>query len=182
VLLSKSSKPTKRYECTFSFICNLQYHIICYLDHDNFVLQGNIILLIRVTQTRRDTLHLIKVKVPHCQMATGRQPVGVKGVFNYVCSPLRKVIERSFGMLKMKWRILLSLPSFSLRKQSKLIITCMVLHNFTRDSAIHDRDFDQYIPSTRHVDDVAVGESSSSPSNELDICAFRDSIANTLVS
>jgi hypothetical protein len=58
----------------------------------------------------------------------------------------------------------------------------MVLHNFTRDSAIHDRDFDQYIPSTRHVDDVAVGESSSSPSNELDICAFRDSIANTLVS
>jgi hypothetical protein len=37
----------------------------------------------------------------------------------------------------MKWRILLSLPSFLLRKQSKIIIPCMSLHNFIKDSAIH---------------------------------------------
>jgi hypothetical protein len=42
----------------------------------------------------------------------------------------------------MKWRILLSLPSFLLRKQSKIIIPCMSLHNFIKDSAIHDHDFD----------------------------------------
>jgi hypothetical protein len=42
----------------------------------------------------------------------------------------------------MKWRILLSLPSFLLRKQSKIIIPCMSLHNFIKNSAIHDHDFD----------------------------------------
>jgi transposase-like protein len=57
-----------------------------------------------------------------------RQSVGAKEVFNYAHSSLRNVIERSFGVLKMKWRILLNLPSFSsLRKQSKIIIACMVV-------------------------------------------------------
>jgi hypothetical protein len=82
----------------------------------------------------------------------------------------------------MNWRILLNLPSFSLRKQSKIIIACMALHNFIRNSAIHDRDFDQYVPSTSHVHDVLVGESSTSTSDELDMSAFRDAIANALVS
>jgi hypothetical protein len=80
----------------------------------------------------------------------------------------------------MNWRILLNLPSFSLRKQWKIIIVCMTLHNFIRDSAIYDRDFDQYV-LTSLVNDVHVGESSST-SNELDMSAFRNAIANTLVS
>jgi hypothetical protein len=41
-----------------------------------------------------------------------RKPIGAKEVFNYAHSSLRNVIERSFGVLKMKWRILLNLPSF----------------------------------------------------------------------
>jgi hypothetical protein len=84
-------------------------------------------------------------------------------------------------MLKMKWRILLSLPSFSLNKQSKIIIACMTLHNFIRDSALHDRDFDQLVPNSLGHD-VPVGESSSTTSDELDMSAFRDAIANALVS
>jgi hypothetical protein len=114
-------------------------------------------------------------------MAAWRQPIGAKEVFNYAHSSLKIVIDRSFGVLKMKWRILLSLPSFSPRKQSKIIITCMALHNFIRDNTIHDHDFDHFVSSTRHVQDVAIGESSSSTSDELDMSAFRDSIANTLV-
>jgi hypothetical protein len=81
----------------------------------------------------------------------------------------------------MKWRILLSLPSFSLNKQSKIIIACMTLHNFIRDSALHDRDFDEVGPNSLSHD-VPVGESSSSTSDELDMSAFRDGIANALVS
>jgi hypothetical protein len=110
-----------------------------------------------------------------------RRPVGSKEVFNFAHSSLRNVIERSFGVVKMKWRILLNLPSFSLRKQSKIIIACMSLHNFIRDSAIHDRDFDQFVP-TNLVNDVHLGESSSSTSDELDMSAFRDAIATALVS
>jgi hypothetical protein len=107
--------------------------------------------------------------------------IGSKEVFNYAHSSLRDVIERSFGVLKMKWRVLLSLPSFSLTKQSKIIIACMTLHNFIRESALHDRDFDVVGPnSISH--DVPLCESSSSTSDELDMSAFRDAIANALVS
>jgi hypothetical protein len=110
-----------------------------------------------------------------------RRPIGSKEVFNFAHSSLRNVIERSFGVVKMKWRILLNLPSFSLRKQSKIIITCMALHNFTRDSAIHDRDFDQIVPKNL-VNDVHLDDSSSSTSDELDMSAFQDAIAIALVS
>jgi hypothetical protein len=47
---------------------------------------------------------------------------------------------------------------------------------------IHDRDFDEYVPRSRHVDYVVIGESSSISPNELDISAFRYSIVNALVS
>jgi hypothetical protein len=80
-------------------------------------------------------------------------------------------------VLKMKCRILINLASFSLTKQTKIIISCMMLHNFVRD----DHDFDQYVPSTRHVQDVAISESTTI-SDELDINAFRDVISNALVS
>jgi hypothetical protein len=102
-------------------------------------------------------------------------------VFNFVHSSLRNVIERSFGVVKMKWRILLNLPSFSLRKQSKIIIACMALHNFIRDNVIHDRYFDQFV-TTNLVNDLHLGESSSSTSDELDMSAFRDVISTVLVS
>lgn len=57
----------------------------------------------------------------------------------------------------------------------------MTLHNFIQDSAIHERDFDQFVATTRHVDDVGAGESSSGPSDELDMSAFRDFIATVSV-
>jgi hypothetical protein len=53
----------------------------------------------------------------------------------------------------------------------------MTLHNFIQDSAIHERDFDQFVATTWHVDDIGAGESSSSPSDELEMGAFRDFIA-----
>ncbi|XP_004956819.1 uncharacterized protein LOC101780464 [Setaria italica] len=72
----------------------------------------------------------------------GQHPAGLKEVFNHAHSSLRNVIERSFGVLKMKLRILLNLPSYLVNKQSKIIVTCMALHNFIRDSVVHDVHFE----------------------------------------
>ena len=69
-------------------------------------------------------------------------PRGKKELFNYLHSSLRNVIERSFGVLKMKWRILLDLPSYPMEKQSQIIMACMSVHNFIRESALADTDFD----------------------------------------
>jgi hypothetical protein len=82
-----------------------------------------------------------------------------KEVFNYAHLSLKYVIDRSFRVLKIKWWIL-SLPSFSMREQSKIITTCMALYNFIWDSVIHDHDFDHFIATTRHVDDLGLGDNS----------------------
>jgi hypothetical protein len=87
----------------------------------------------------------------------GPSPKGRKELFNYAHSSLRNVIERSFGVLKMKQRILLDLPSYPMVKQSKIILACMALHNFIRENAMADADFEKchcdenYIPNpSRH--------------------------------
>ena len=59
-------------------------------------------------------------------------------MFNHAHSSLRNVIERSFGVLKMKWRILKNLPSYPVNKQSKIIVACMALHNFIRECDLQD--------------------------------------------
>jgi hypothetical protein len=65
----------------------------------------------------------------------------MKETFNHAHSQVRNVIERSFGVLKMKWRMLLHMPKFSIKKQARIIVACMALHNFIRDSRIADREF-----------------------------------------
>jgi hypothetical protein len=90
------------------------------------------------------------------------------------------VIERCFGVLKMKWRILLNMPSYPMEKQSKIIIACMALHNFIRDSAIHDAHFDNYDGEAAEVDQHAP-DVGNGPTDDADMGALRDFIANGLV-
>jgi len=75
----------------------------------------------------------------------GHQPMGLKEVFNHAHSSLRNVIEWSFGVLKLKWRILLNLPSYPVNKQSKIIVACMALHNFIREADLEDPDFESIV-------------------------------------
>jgi hypothetical protein len=69
------------------------------------------------------------------------EPQNIKETFNHAHSSLRNVIERAFGVLKMKWRILLDIPSYSAETQSPIICACMALHNFIRLNGEYDRDF-----------------------------------------
>ena len=69
--------------------------------------------------------------------------MGLKEVFNHAHSSLRNMIEWSFGVLKMKWRILLNLPSYLVNKQSKIIFACMALHNFIRECDLEDPHFQE---------------------------------------
>jgi hypothetical protein len=112
---------------------------------------------------------------------------GKKETFNFAHSSLRNVIERSFEVLKMKWRILLDLPSYPMAKQSSIILACMALHNFIRESAIADRDFELV---DRDENFVPMAEPSSSQRNvsnaqdeeeeDQNMNAFRDKIVNGL--
>ncbi|XP_071947392.1 uncharacterized protein [Antedon mediterranea] len=50
--------------------------------------------------------------------------------FNYRLSRARMVIERSFGMLKGRWRILMKRNDSALRHVPNMVVACCVLHNF----------------------------------------------------
>ena len=108
----------------------------------------------------------------------GRRPVGLKEVFNYHHASLRNVIERSFGVLKMKWRILLKVPSFPVNKQSQIIVACMALHNFIRETDINDEHFITYVDD---IPDEDPSEDDSLMGDDIDMCAFRDVLASALV-
>jgi hypothetical protein len=116
-----------------------------------------------------------------------RQRVGPrnrKEDFNFYHSSIHNCIERSFGVLKMKWRILGQLPSYSESKQTQIIIACMTLHNFIRESNLEDEFFD----NCDEVEDYIVNVDeplSSQPFTrgmEGDMNAFRDSIVDVLMS
>src|SRR6266498_1933685 len=116
----------------------------------------------------------------------GPRPRGKKEVFNYFHSSLRNVIERSFGVLKMKWRILLDLPSYPMIKQTKIIIACMALHNFIRESAMADHDFDmcdcdeEYMPIPASSPSQPSGANSHLGDEDQDMNVFRDNLATAL--
>jgi hypothetical protein len=52
------------------------------------------------------------------------------------------VIERAFGVLKERWRILKHLPSYPMEKEANFIIACMMLYNFIRGNHENDDLFD----------------------------------------
>jgi hypothetical protein len=73
----------------------------------------------------KQTSYLASYKGTKCHLPEFRQgpsPQGSKELFNYYHSFVRNVIERSFGALKMKWRILLGIPTYLMEKQSKIIL------------------------------------------------------------
>ncbi|CAN6195300.1 unnamed protein product [Urochloa humidicola] len=74
-----------------------------------------------------------------------------KKLFNFHHSSLCNIIERSFEVLKNKWRILMKLPSYPMWKQTKIIMACMVIQNFIRESKIQDDDFDRYDHDENYV-------------------------------
>ncbi|XP_004969050.2 protein ALP1-like [Setaria italica] len=120
------------------------------------------------------------------EFRSGPMPKGMKETFNYAHSSLRNVIERSFGVLKMKWRILLGIPSFPMQKQSKIIVACMAIHNFIRENDMADRAFDMcdrdenFIPMPQVPNDEGDGTNTQAGEEDCNMNAFRDELANAL--
>ena len=121
------------------------------------------------------------------EFCRGGQPRGKYEVYNHAHSSLKNVIERSFGVLKEKWRILKAVPSFSLRAQKKIIIACISLHNYIRDSKLRDEEFDKcdededYIPGVQPGSVPLQEDTVSAIFDTVDMNAYRDTIANSLM-
>ncbi|XP_050889735.1 protein ALP1-like [Lathyrus oleraceus] len=60
--------------------------------------------------------------------------------FNYYHSSLRSVIERTFDVVKARWKVLQEMPNFKLQTQMAIIWACFALHNFLRRTDSSDLD------------------------------------------
>ncbi|XP_071709397.1 uncharacterized protein [Rutidosis leptorrhynchoides] len=85
-------------------------------------------------------------------------PNNMQEAFNRSHSSLRSYIERSFGILKKRFRILREMPRFSVQTQIDVITATFALHNYIRTNSQEDILFaiiDQhpnYIPRDELID------------------------------
>lgn len=59
-------------------------------------------------------------------------------LFNMRHTKARNIIERAFGILKMRWGILRSASYYPLKTQIRLIMACFLIHNFIRGEMVVD--------------------------------------------
>lgn len=121
----------------------------------------------------------------------GMEPNTPKEKFNRVHSSIRNVIERSFGLWKMKWQILYKMPKYSMLTQKKIVAATMVLHNFIREHSSGDVDFanfdrdPDFVPTipdryNKYAVSPHASDDSTSESSFITMDAFRDSTATSL--
>jgi hypothetical protein len=121
----------------------------------------------------------------------GMEPKTPKEKFNRKHSSIRNVIERSFGLLKMKWEILYRIKKYPMWKQKMIVVACMVLHDFIREHNSDDADFARFdrdpnfmptIPNRYKRFAVPANASDTSTMEVGEHCmdTFRDELATTL--
>lgn len=65
-------------------------------------------------------------------------PQNAEELFNMRHSKARNVIERAFGIMKMRWGILRSASYYPIEVQIRIITACFLLHNFIRSEMEND--------------------------------------------
>ncbi|XP_057797082.1 uncharacterized protein LOC131013093 [Salvia miltiorrhiza] len=66
------------------------------------------------------------------------RPQNAKEMFNMRHTKARNVIERAFGLMKMRWAILRSASYYPVHVHNRLVMCCFLLHNFIRSEMVHD--------------------------------------------
>ncbi|KAK4383716.1 hypothetical protein Sango_2749900 [Sesamum angolense] len=110
---------------------------------------------------------------------TAGGPRNKEELFNLKHSSARNVIERTFGLLKVRWGILHGPSFYPIDVQSKIIIACCLLHNFIRNEMPED-PFEQDLQDSREVGVETGGDCISSVESAMDADFFSTAHVNTL--
>ncbi|XP_031386066.1 protein ALP1-like [Punica granatum] len=92
----------------------------------------------------------------------GHRPRNDDELFNLRHASARNVIERCFGLLKIRWAILRSPSFYPVRVHNRIIIACCLLHNFIRremtfdpmEDQLNETDVDNPNEDSDHISDI----------------------------
>ena len=105
-------------------------------------------------------------------------PRSKEELFNYRHSSARNVIERCFGLLKMRWAILRERSWYPVKTKCRIISACALLHNHIRREMSVDpleaAVFEGFVEPNQDVESIAYIESSSTWTN------WRDNLAQEM--
>ncbi|XP_057770768.1 uncharacterized protein LOC130990562 [Salvia miltiorrhiza] len=110
------------------------------------------------------------------------RPQNARELFNLRHAKARNIIERAFGIMKMRWGILRSTSYYPVKTQNRLIMACFIINNFIRSEMAADpieQEFDNLfqdnvVPETEHEEYIDGVESSP------EWTAARDALATAM--
>ncbi|XP_059658445.1 protein ALP1-like [Cornus florida] len=112
-------------------------------------------------------------------------PRGREKVYNFRHSSLRNIIERCFGLVKIRFAILKQMPPYHFDTQVLIVIACCTLYNFIRSQGESDEIFYGETPESStsqnepDVDDIVeVISATNTQMRQMDI--YRDRFANLI--
>ncbi|CAL5095669.1 unnamed protein product [Urochloa decumbens] len=77
------------------------------------------------------------------EFAESREPNTPKELFNHRHSSLRTTVERAFGTLKNRFKILSHKPFIPLKSQIKVVVACCALHNWILENGPDEYVWDE---------------------------------------
>ncbi|WVZ62915.1 hypothetical protein U9M48_012606, partial [Paspalum notatum var. saurae] len=106
-----------------------------------------------------------------------RRPQNARELFNLRHSAVRVTVERAFGALKNRFKILYNKPFHPYPTQVKLVLACCILHNW-----ILRHGEDEHVPSEAdwEANQVNIAPSDEVPPDNQAWVAMRDTIANQM--
>ncbi|XP_021851740.1 uncharacterized protein [Spinacia oleracea] len=113
-------------------------------------------------------------------------PKNDRETFNRWHSSLRSCIERCFGVLKQRWKILTKMPQYSIEKQIHIIVATFALHNYIRINSPDDplfrvlEEYPNFIPSFELPDVRVTSRGENGEESCTEMKAIRDRIADAL--
>ncbi|XP_019177794.1 PREDICTED: putative nuclease HARBI1 [Ipomoea nil] len=108
-------------------------------------------------------------------------------VFNQAHASLRSCIEKAFGVLKSRWKILQKMPRYSLMDQNRIICSCFALHNYIRKNTVDDPGFrfieenPKFIPPDVFQDVEVNSVQIPEEMETQEMATIRDNIASSLM-
>ncbi|KAL0454243.1 UNVERIFIED_CONTAM: hypothetical protein Slati_0763500 [Sesamum latifolium] len=106
-------------------------------------------------------------------------PQNKQELFNLKHSSARNVIERTFGLLKVRWGILRSQSFYPIDIQSKIIIACCLLHNFIRNE-MPDDPLELEIPDDNELGGDTNADYTGTIESNSASSAWRDALATSM--